>query len=101
MLMSLFQGNFRVLFPLLPVVSVSYASGALATSLYGGRGVPWWFLRAFRLSSMIGIAFLFSLEIRNFPKGVPIDLVSDLLMFGTATYFWIFSRQIFWNPISK
>jgi hypothetical protein len=101
MLMSLFQGDLRVLFPLLVVVAVTYASGTLAISLYGGRGVPLWFLRAFWLSSMIGIAFLFGLEIRNYLNGVPIDLASNLLLYGTAIYFGVSSRQMFWNPIGK
>ena len=53
LLMSLIQGDLRVLVPLLGVVAVGYASGALATSLCCGRGVPKWFMRAFYMSLII------------------------------------------------
>jgi hypothetical protein len=101
MLMSLIQGDLRVLVPLLGVVTVGYASGALATSLYFGRGVPKWFMRAFWLSTIIGIAFLIGLDIRNYFNGGQIDLVADLLLFGTGIYFGVTARQMFWKPIGK
>jgi hypothetical protein len=101
LLMSLIQGDLRDLVPLLGVVAVGYASGALATSLYCGRGVPKWFMRAIYLSTIIGTAFFLGLEIRNYLKGGPIHLDTDLLLFGTVIYFGVTARQAFWNPIGK
>ena len=101
LLMSLIQGDLRVLVPLLGVVAVGYASGALATSLYCGRGVPKWFMRAFYLSLIILIVLPTGLAIRDYLKGVPIDLAEVLLMFVPAIYFCVSTRQTFWNPIGK
>jgi hypothetical protein len=100
MLMSLIQGDLRVLVPLLGVVTVGYASGALATSLYFGHGVPKWFMRAFWLSGVIGIAFLLGLAIRDYLNGVPIDL-AEVLQFVPAIYLCVSARQMFWKPIGK
>ncbi|MEI7460353.1 MAG: hypothetical protein WCK15_13155 [Pirellula sp.] len=99
LLMSLIQGDLRVLVPFLGVVAVGYASGALATSLYCGHGVPLWIMRAFGLSGVIGIAFLLGLAIRDYLNGV-IDL-GEVLMFVPAIYLCVSSRQIFWKPIGK
>lgn len=99
MLMSLIQGDLRALVPLLGVVAVGYASGALATSLYFGHGVPLWIMRAFGLSGVIGIAFLVGLAIRDYLNGV-IDL-GEVLMFVPAIYLCVSERQMFWKPIGK
>lgn len=101
MLMALILGDSRVLVPLLAVVAVGYATGALANSLFCGRGVPKWFMRAFYLSTIIGIALFIGLEIRNYLNGVPINLAADLLLLGTVMYFGVAARQGFWNPIGK
>jgi hypothetical protein len=100
LLMSLIQGDLRVLVPLLGVVAVGYASGALATSLYCGRGVPKWFMRAFYMSLIILIVLPTGLAIRDHLKGVPIDL-AEVLMFVPAIYFCVSTRKTFWNPIGK
>lgn len=101
MLMPIIQGDSRALVPLLAVVAVGYTCGALATSLFFGRGVPKWFMRAFYLSTIIGIALFIGLDIRNYFNGGQIDLVADLLFFGTGIYFGVTARQGFWNPIGK
>lgn len=101
LLIELIQGDLRVLVPLLGVVAVGYASGALATSLYCGRGVPRWFMRAFYMSLIILIVLPTGLAIRDYLKGVPIDLAEVLLMFVPAIYFCVSARQTFWNPVGK
>ena len=101
LLMSLIQGDLRVLVPLLGVVAVGYASGALATSLCCGRGVPKWFMRAFYMSLIILIVLPTGLAIRDYLIGVPIDLAEVLLIFVPAISFGVSTRQTFWNPIGK
>ena len=86
LLMSLIQGDLRVLVPLLGVV---------------GRGVPKWFMRAFYMSLIILIVLPTGLAIRDYLNGVPIDLAEVLLIFVPAISFGVSTRQTFWNPIGK
>jgi hypothetical protein len=90
-------GEFKMLLPLLAVTAITYSVGALSLSLFRGRGVPAWFLRAFWMTITTGSVYLTTSELWKFFKGEQVDLVVCLLVCGMTIYFSISTFKSFWT----
>ena len=94
-------GDFKKLTLLSVVAGIAFSCSALSFSLFHGRGVPSWFLRALWILCVAGVVYLTITELSKYVAGDRIDLAGDLLVLGVLVYFCFSTYRDFWVSKAK
>lgn len=89
-------GELKMLKAFPVVAAIAFAGCGLSYSLFRGRGVPSWCLRAVWTSIPAGIAYFAISETWKLGRGEAGDLAGVLLVSGMAIYFCISTFKVFW-----
>lgn len=96
---EIIRGDFKNVQLFLVVAAFCFCCVAVSYSLFRGRGVPSWFLRALWIMSIAGVVYLAIPEMSKYLAGERVDLAGNLLVFGVLVYFCFSTFRDFW--ISK
>jgi hypothetical protein len=94
-------GDFERLPLLLVFAGIAFIFGALSYSLFRGRGVPSWFLRALCIMMFAGVVYLTISQISKYLAGERVELARDLLVFGALVYLCFSTFRDFWISKAK